>query len=139
MSDRASLDLLTTRKRQAPRGARAPTWELARAVPRVRLAFRRLGPLGLAHLILAAAMASCTTQNDNTYDAGEANTRILSMFALRDLECGTTHQLNGILFNRADRNNVDTCVNALFLLDCTAWQAADPSPAVCRAIGVSFR
>lgn len=104
-----------------------------------RAASGRLAALIVTHLFLIPLIISCTTQEDNTYDAGEANTRILSMFALRDLECGTTHQLNGILFNRADRNNVDTCVNALFLLDCTAWQAADPSPAVCRAIGVSFR
>lgn len=136
MSDRATLDLLTRRKPPVASGGSGDVGTCRRhGLRRMHSITARLAAL----LSIAILAASCTTQEDNTYDPGEANTRILSMFALRDLECSTTHQLNGVIVNRANRNSVDTCVGALFLLDCTAWQASDPAPAVCKAIGVSFR
>lgn len=89
--------------------------------------------------VISVMSVSCTGNDTDHYDAGDANLRILAMYALRDAECGTTHTLSGFITGRATRTSVDHCVSQLYMLTCTEWQVSDPAPAACKAIGISIR
>lgn len=89
--------------------------------------------------LISVISVSCLEKDTDKYDAAEANLRILSMYALRDAECGTSHVLSGFIAGRATRTSVDLCVSQLYMLTCNEWQASDPAPAACKAIGISFR
>jgi len=83
--------------------------------------FRAVFPVA----VISVMSVSCTENDTDKYDAGDANLRILSMYALRDAECGTTHTLSGFILGKATRTSVDLCVSQLYMLTCTEWQVSD--------------
>lgn len=80
----------------------------------------------------------CSRSSANQYDSGEANVMIAAAYAAKDGECGTSHTFTSILFFPADRANVEACAAAILDTSCTDWSVTDPTPDVCKFIGVQF-
>ena len=93
-------------------------------------------------LVLLAAMFSviphCSRSSANQYDPGEANILVAAAYGAKDGECGTNHTFSSILFFPSDRANVEACVAAVLETSCTSWAVADPTPTICKFIGVQF-
>ena len=87
---------------------------------------------------IAFSSMSCSRSSANQYDPGEANILVAAAYGAKDGECGTTHTFNSILFFPADRPNVEACVAAILETSCTDWAVTDPTPTVCKFIGVQF-
>jgi hypothetical protein len=116
----------------------------ARSLTGVPSGGRRSGMYRLLRAVFPVAVisvmsVSCIENDTDKYDMGDANLRILAMYALRDAECGTAHTLSGFILGKATRTSVDLCVSQLYMLTCTEWQVSDPATAACKAIGISFR
>ena len=89
-------------------------------------------------VVLLFGASSCSRSEANQYDPGEANVLVVSAFAAKDGECGTTHNFTSIIFFPADRANVEACVVAVLDTSCTSWSVTNPTPSVCSFIGVQF-
>lgn len=99
--------------------------------------FIRMALLAFVGSLILGSM-SCSRSEANQYDPGEANVLVVSAFAAKDGECGTTHNFTSIIFFPADRANVEACVVAVLDTSCTNWSVANPTPSVCSFIGVQF-
>ena len=81
----------------------------------------------------------CQNTDSLYYSASRTNALILQAFFAKDAFCGTTHTITNILPGEGRRSEVDTCVEAIKVKDCVAWQASDPAPIQCKDISYRIR
>ncbi len=73
-------------------------------------------------------------QNNNYYSFEEGNLKILRAYSLKDLSCGTSHTVTQYLAGNSNKNEVDSCLSAIYAKDCTQWNVSDPTPRECLGI-----
>jgi hypothetical protein len=85
-------------------------------------------------IILIFIIFSCSSYKEDYYTTQEANQKIILSFLVKDFTCGTTHKLTNLLPENARKEEVNACIKAISLVECSEWERADPSPILCKAI-----
>jgi hypothetical protein len=76
----------------------------------------------------------CADTNDLYYSPGEANTKIIVAFAIKDAQCNYTHRITAFIPGEARKTEIKACVQAIYIKLCGDWNVSDPTPLLCRTI-----
>ena len=96
---------------------------------------------GYLLVILSVGFLNCNSERSTQlYKPDEANTKIFGAIMVKDLECGTSHNLTLPVLFESEKSSVDTCVAQICSLDCTQWAiSTDPNiPKSCQSILVQW-
>lgn len=73
-------------------------------------------------------------QNTNYYSLEEGNVKILKAYSIKDISCGTSHTVTRYLVGNSNKNDVDSCLSAIYAKSCSEWNVSDPTPKECIGI-----
>jgi hypothetical protein len=76
----------------------------------------------------------CTTAEDQTIDADEANTRIGIAIGLKNAQCGYGQFLTLPAIFPLREEAVTLCVSAIISTPCTTWAGNNPLSGACLAL-----
>ncbi len=84
--------------------------------------------------LLLSTLFGCPTQEGQFLEPEEANFRIASSFALKDRECGVSHNFTVPVFAPVDERDVAACQMEIAAASCSSWNESNPAPVTCLAL-----
>lgn len=97
--------------------------------------------IGYLLIILSASFLSCNSERSTQlYKPDEANTKIIGAIMVKDLECGTSHNLTLPVLFDSEKSSVDICVAQICSLNCDQWAVSTDTniPTSCLSILVQW-
>lgn len=80
----------------------------------------------------------CSSEDAQFTEAGDANQTVLSSYAAKDLECGTTSTLAIPVGVKVRTKDLAACIANIASTPCSTWISDDPLPAACLAMQVDL-
>ncbi len=90
-------------------------------------------------ILILLMLFNCIDSPDKYYPVIDANTRIALAFGVKDQSCNYSHPIKSILPGKAEKRQVNVCVQAIMIKTCDEWRVVDPTPAICRTIRFQFK